>query len=139
MYNYREVRPLVDGYPFSTQSDTEVLIAAYAKWGPDCIKYFRGMFSFVIWDRQEQTVFMARDRMGVKPLYYFKNNDVLLFASEVRAILATGLVRKEINRSALIDYFNYQSVSYPDSLIQDVSQLEAGTWMMIRKGKPEKK
>lgn len=139
MYNYREVRPLVSGYPFKTQSDTEVLIAAYVKWGPDCIKYFRGMFSFVIWDRQEQTVFMARDRMGVKPLYYFKNNDILLFASEVRAILATGLVRKEVNRSALIDYFNYQSISYPDSLIQDIVQLEAGTWMMIRKGKSEKK
>ncbi len=139
MYNYREVRPLVGGYPFRTQSDTEVLIAAYIKWGPECIKYFRGMFSFVIWDREEKTVFMARDRMGVKPLYYFKNNDLLLFASEVRAILATGLVRKEVNRSALIDYFNYQSISYPDSLIQDIGQLEAGTWMMIRKGKSEKK
>ena len=139
MYNYREVRPLVAGYPFSTQSDTEVLIAAYIKWGPECLKHFRGMFAFVIWDREEQTVFMARDRMGVKPLYFFKNNDLLLFASEIRAILAANLVRKEVNRSALIDYFNYQSFSYPDSLIEDIRQLEAGTWMMIRKGKPEKK
>jgi asparagine synthase (glutamine-hydrolysing) len=139
MYNYREVRPLVAGYPFITQSDTEVLIAAYIKWGPECLKHFRGMFAFVIWDRVEQTVFMARDRMGVKPLYFFKNNDLLLFASEIRAILAANLVRKEVNRSALIDYFNYQSFSYPDSLIGDIRQLEAGTWMMIRKGKPEKK
>src|SRR5450631_3949412 len=69
MYNYQEVKELIPDYPFHTTSDTEVLLAAYVKWGADCLKYFRGMFAFAIWDRQEKEIFVARDRMGVKPLY----------------------------------------------------------------------
>jgi len=139
MYNYQEVKALIDDYPFHTTSDTEVLIAAYAKWGAACLEYFRGMYSFIIWDRQEKEVFMARDRLGVKPLYYFLDADTLLFASEIRAILATGLVKKEINQEALLDYFSYQSFSYPDSLIRGIMQLEAGTWMHIKGGKTHTK
>jgi asparagine synthase (glutamine-hydrolysing) len=74
---------------------------------------------------------MVRDRMGVKPLYYYKNGAILLFASEIRGILASGLVNKQLNPSALIEYFNYQSVSYPYSVIEGIEQLEAGTWMKI--------
>jgi asparagine synthase (glutamine-hydrolysing) len=138
MYNYYEVKKLITDYAFHTTSDTEVLIAAYAKWGPDCIKYFRGMFAFAIWDQQEKEIFLARDRMGVKPLYYFKDDSRLLFASEMRAILATGLIKRKLNPAALVDYFSYQSVSYPNSAIEGIQQLEAGTWMKVKNGRLEK-
>ncbi len=131
IYNYREVKQLIDDYPFHTTSDTEVLIAAYLKWGADCIRYLRGMFAFVIWDRREREIFMARDPMGVKPLYYFRNRETLLFASETRALLASGLVERKIDTDSLLDYFTYQSISGCGSVIRDVHQLEAGSWMRI--------
>lgn len=139
MYNYNEVRSLLEGYPFRTSGDTEVLLAAYAKWGPDCLMHFRGMFAFAIWDKEERELFVARDRMGVKPLYYFIDQDRLIFASEVRGILATGLVRRKINEKALLDYFSYQSIGYPYSMIEGILQLEAGSWAKIRDGKMVKK
>ncbi|HUB60024.1 MAG TPA: asparagine synthase (glutamine-hydrolyzing), partial [Puia sp.] len=139
IYNYREVKRLIPDYAFHTTSDTEVLIAAYARWGRDCLKYLRGMFAFVIWDRRDHEVFMARDPMGVKPLYYYGSDGTLLFASEIRALLASGLVKKELNEAALPDYFSYQSFSCCDSVIRDIRQLEAGTWMRIKRQGVEKK
>lgn len=135
MYNFQEVRALIGDYAFKTSGDTEVLIAAYAKWGPGCIRHFRGMFAFAIWDRQEKELFMARDRMGVKPLYYYLDKDRFLFASETRAIVASGCVKREIDTAALHDYFSYQSVTFPDTMVKDIRQLEAGSWMKIRDGK----
>lgn len=138
IYNYREVKALIPEYPFHTTSDTEVLIAAFVKWGADCLTYLRGMFAFAIWDRQEKEIFIARDRMGVKPLYYYCDDNRLVFASEVRAILATGLVEKKLSHKALIEYFSYQSVSYPWSVIEGIQQLEAGTWIRCKNGQPGK-
>src|SRR5258706_13199456 len=89
IYNFNEVKQRLKEYPLHTTSDTEVLVAAYAKWGPDCLTYCRGMYAFAIWDRQERELFIVRDRLGVKPLYYFADEQRLLFASELRAILAT--------------------------------------------------
>lgn len=134
MYNYQEVKPLIDDYNFHTTSDTEVLIAAYAKWGPDCLRYFRGMFAFAVWDRQEKELFIARDRLGVKPLYFYQDEHRLLFASEIRSILSTGWVKRKLDTAALVDYFTYQSVSYPYSLVEDIQQLQAGAWMKIKNG-----
>lgn len=139
IYNYAEVKPLLTGYNFKTTSDTEVIIAAYSKWGPDCLQYFRGMFTIAIWDKQEKEIFIARDRMGVKPLYYFMDNDRMIFASETRAVLSTGLVKRKINREALLDYFSYQSVTYPFSMIDGIQQLEAGSWMKVKNGRLTKK
>lgn len=139
MYNYREVKAIIPDYAFRTTSDTEVLIAAYAKWGPDCIRHFRGMFAFAIWDRLDKELFLARDPMGVKPLYLFMDENQLLFASEIRAILATGGVKRRLDPTALIDYFCYQSFSAPTSPVEGVFQLEAGSWMRIRSGNVEKK
>jgi asparagine synthase (glutamine-hydrolysing) len=139
MYNYMEVKNRITDYHFHTTGDSEVLIAAYSKWGADCIKYFRGMFAFVIWDKQEQEIFACRDRLGVKPLYYFINDDQFLFSSEVRSVLASGLVKRKLNKHALTEYFSFQSISYPYSIIEDINQLEAGSWMRIRNGKIEKK
>lgn len=139
IYNYEEVKPLIREYDFKTSSDTEMIVAAYAKWGADCIQYFRGMFTFVIWDRQEKEIFLARDRMGVKPLYYYMDENKFLFASEIRPILLTGEVKKKFNDKALLEYFSYQSVSYPYSIIEGIEQLEAGSWMKIKNGRAQKK
>lgn len=139
IYNYNEVKQRLKEYPFHTTSDTEVLVAAYAKWGPDCLTYCRGMYAFAIWDRQERELFIVRDRLGVKPVYYFADEQRLLFASELRGILATGWVERKADPAALLDYFSYQSISYPYSVIKDIRQLEAGSWMKIKDGRIEKK
>ncbi len=139
MYNFMDVKKRLPEYPFHTSGDSEVLIAAYAKWGADCIQYFRGMFAFAIWDKQERSLFVCRDRMGVKPLYYFMDEEKFLFSSELRSILASGKVKRKICNQALIEYFSYQSVSYPYSIIDGIVQVEAGSWMRIKDGQIEKK
>ena len=138
MYNYKEVKKLLPGYDFKTNGDTEVLIAAFAKWGPECIHYFKGMFAFAIWDKLEQKLTLVRDRMGVKPLYYYLDNDNFLFASEVRSILASGIVTPTINEKALAEYFSYQSVSYPYSIIEGVRQVKAGSYVELQNGSLKK-
>jgi asparagine synthase (glutamine-hydrolysing) len=139
IYNHREVRALMKDYDFRTTGDTEVLLAAFAKWGPECLNHMKGMFAFAIWDRQEKELFLARDRMGVKPLYYYQDEGSFLFASEIRGILATDRVKRKRDDAALVEYFSYQSVSYPYSAIEGVRQLEAGSWMKVRNGEVQKK
>jgi asparagine synthase (glutamine-hydrolysing) len=137
MYNYAEVKAMMPDQPFRTAGDTEVLLAAYIRWGADCLRYFRGMYAFVIWDKQEKTAFLCRDKMGVKPLYYAVAGDRLLFSSEVRSILTTGLVAKKVDEKALLDYFSDQSIPYPYTVVKGIRQLEAGSWMRIKDGKIE--
>ena len=139
IYNYAEVKRLLPDYPFHTTSDTEALLAAYIKWGENCLEHMRGMFALAIWDKKEKELFLARDRMGVKPLYYYQDAERLIFASEVRAILSTGLVPKKLSQAALLDYFSYQSVSGTNSLIEGIHQLEAGSWIKFRGKKTETK
>ena len=110
IYNYQEVKRLLPEYPFSTTSDTEVLLAAYIKWGKDCLSHFNGMFAFGIWDKQDKTLFIARDRLGVKPLYYYANDAHFIFGSEIRALLSSGLVPRQLDKNALRDYLVFQSV-----------------------------
>ena len=138
MYNFQEVKNQLPDYPFKTSGDTEVLLAAFAKWGPGSISKLKGMFAFAIWDKQEEAFYICRDRMGVKPLYYYQDNEVFVFASEIRAILASGLVPRKLNKDALADYFSFQSFGYPVSPIAGVQQLEAGSYLKIAKGKTEK-
>ena len=135
IYNYRDVKKLLPDYPFSTNSDTEVLLAAYSKWGADCLPYLKGMFAFVIWDSVEQVMFIARDIMGVKPVYYFVNDNVFLFASELRGVLGSDMVPAKANKSAIREFLSYQSVGFPQSAIQDILQLEAGSSITIRDDK----
>ena len=139
MYNYASVKPMLPEYEFHTSGDVEVLIAAYAKWGPDCIRHFRGMFAFAIWDKEGKEIFIARDPMGVKPLYYFLDKEHFVFASEIRSITLSGLVEKKVNQEALLEYFSFQSVGHLNSAIKGIRQLEAGSWMKIKNGNAEKK
>ena len=103
IYNYLALRVQLKGlgHTFSTASDTEVLLAAYRQWGQGCVDHLRGMFAFAVWDEACQVLFLARDRMGIKPLYYYPGHAAFVFASEIRAILASSLVRSNLEKTAL--------------------------------------
>lgn len=146
LYNYKELRlqlqRAVQGtsekpYFFSTQTDTEVILAAYARWGKDCLQRFNGMYAFAIYDKQERTFFVARDRLGIKPLYYHFQDGTLIFASEIRAVLQSGLMEKKINRNSLVDYLQYQTVHAPDTIAEGVQMLMPGHFIWMEKGQIE--
>jgi asparagine synthase (glutamine-hydrolysing) len=131
IYNYAELKSKLKNYPFQTKGDTEVVLAAYINWGPRALDELRGMFAFAIWDELAKELFVARDRMGVKPVYYYHENNQFLFASEIRAILASGLVKRRICRTSLADYFSYQSFQSPQTIIENIRELPAGHYMTI--------
>lgn len=133
IYNFRELKKELTGYPFKSQGDTEVILAAYTTWGKECVKRLKGMFAFAIWDIAEQSFFLARDPLGIKPLYYTELDNGFLFSSEIRAILNTGLVEKSLNFDALQDYLHYQSVCSPKTLVNGILQLRAGHYMCWKK------
>jgi len=138
LYNYKELRlelsRVVSGsgsstYFFQTQTDTEVIIAAYARWGVDCMNHFNGMFAFAIWDTEKSELFITRDRLGIKPLYYSFVNDVFLFSSEVRALLASKMIPRKIDENSLVDYFRYQTVHAPNTIVKGVKMLMPGYYI----------
>jgi asparagine synthase (glutamine-hydrolysing) len=132
MYNYEAVKAELGNVNWRTTSDTEVLVEAWAKWGIKCVDKFKGMFSFAIWDEADKSLHIVRDRLGVKPLYFFRNDDFLIFASEIRSILASGIVPKKINQHALYDYLSFQSFPSPHAVIENIHQLEAGHYLSIK-------
>lgn len=134
IYNYREVNLSLQHRHFRTSSDTETVIHAFAEWGIEAVSRFKGMFAFAIWDSLEEKLTLVRDRFGVKPLYYSNTGKGFLFASEVRAILASGMVKREICEDGLYEYIKFQSVGYPHSMIKNVKQLGAGEFMEICRG-----
>jgi asparagine synthase (glutamine-hydrolysing) len=134
IYNYEEIKPELPDYPFRTHGDTEVILAGYIKWGAGCLKYLRGMFTIVIWDREEKSLFIARDRLGVKPLYYYQDQQHFVFASELRAVLTMFPGERKLDHDGIAEYFRYQSVGFPYSPVEGIRQIEAGTWMRIKDG-----
>ena len=135
IYNYLDVKPLLRGYNFKTNSDTEVILAAYIRWGVDCLQHLNGMFAFAIWDNLREILFIARDRIGVKPLYYFQDEQRFLFASELRSLLSSGYVPKELDNYALHDFLAFQSVYAPFTLLKNVFQLMPGEYATVSKAK----
>nr|WP_319393035.1 asparagine synthase (glutamine-hydrolyzing) [uncultured Desulfobacter sp.] len=125
IYNYQEIqKDLINkGYKFRTNSDTEVILNAFIEWGNECVKRFNGMFAFVIWDVKEQSVFAARDRVGKKPFYYTWDGHTFAFASEIKALLAGGFSKKQINPRALDCYFSMGFIPVPYSIFKDVHKL----------------
>jgi len=136
IYNFRELREslLSSGHSFRTHSDTEVIVHAYEEWGADCARKFRGMFAFAIWDGRTNPARMlfARDRLGIKPLYYARVSGVLVFASEVRALLASELVPREISPSAVESYVLFGSVAEPETIVAGVLSLPPGYLLSIQ-------
>jgi len=134
LYNFRELKKELSEITFKTNSDTEVILAAYAKWGENCLKHFNGMFAFAIYDQSNQELFIARDRLGIKPLYYSQINEQLIFSSEIRALLASGMIPKEMDLNSLEDYLLYQTVHAPATIIENVKMLMPGHFMKINNG-----
>jgi asparagine synthase (glutamine-hydrolysing) len=132
IYNFRQVaKELRDsGVPFESDSDTEVVLKAWARWGPSCMERLQGMFAFAVFDREQGRLFIARDRLGEKPLYYWTNGRATMFASEVRALLAAGVPRA-LSRDGLDSYLTFGSVCDPYTLIQDVYQLRPGHYAEV--------
>ena len=110
IYNYLELRNELqkDGHQFSTRSDSEVVVHLYEKYGTDMFQYLNGMFGLAIWDDRQKELVLGRDRLGQKPLYYSQQRDRLLFASELKSLIASGVVDQEIDPRALDHYFIYQ-------------------------------
>lgn len=135
LYNFRELKKELTEFTFQTSSDSEVILAAYSKWGKDCLAKFNGMFAFAIWDKTERKLFIARDRLGIKPLYYSLINGQLVFSSEVRGVLASEKVKRKLNVNAIGDYLRYQTVHAPATMVEEVFMLMPGNYLTIQNGK----
>ena len=136
IYNYKELRQeLASGYNFSTKSDTEVLLAAFIKWGKTCLEHLNGMFSFAIWDSRKKKLFAARDRFGVKPFFYSEDNSGFYFGSEIKSLQAV-ISRKAPNEKVWANYLTYGSYGMPDeTFYKDIHQLPGGHFMEYSEGK----
>lgn len=141
IYNFQELRIELEslGYRFRSKTDTEVVLYAYAEWGGDCVKRFNGMFAFVIWDKIKQELFIARDRYGIKPLYYIFQDNSFLFGSEQKAILAHPIAKKEIDAEALLEYFTFQNIFTDKTLLKNIKLFPAGHWARLPLGKRSNK
>lgn len=133
IYNYRELRAQLPG-PFRTTSDTEVILAAYREWGPECPKRFRGMFTFLLWDDQRQSLFCARDRFGIKPLYWTTVADTVYLASEVKALLPF-VPEIRTDHDAFMDYTTFQFCLPGKTLFEGIHELAPGHTLTIERGR----
>jgi asparagine synthase (glutamine-hydrolysing) len=137
IYNFRALRDELRaaGFPFRTNCDTEVLLAAYAHWGEAALGRLRGMFAFAVWDRREQSLFLARDAFGIKPLYYRHDGARLVFASELNALLASGTGAGEIDPHSVADYLGWLAVPAPRTIYRGVFSLRPGECATFRAGR----
>src|SRR5215469_5214690 len=136
IYNFRSVCDELEkaGTTFVSHSDTEVLLKAYGRWGEQCLTKFRGMFAFALWDSHRHCLFVARDPMGIKPLYYVRSGPYFIFASEVRTLIGTGLLRPTIDHAGLANYLTFGSAYDPLTLIEGVHALPAGHFLSWQEG-----
>jgi len=135
IYNFQILRTELEklGHRFCSHGDTEVLLKAYAHWGEACLERFAGMFAFAVWDAREKRLFLARDRLGVKPLYYYASSELFLFGSEIRALLSTGLVPRRLDLEGLTSYLAFGAVQDPITIIEGVRSLPPGHTLIWRK------
>jgi asparagine synthase (glutamine-hydrolysing) len=133
IYNHAELRKELEalGVQFRSHSDTEVIIASYEQWGPSCLSRFRGMFAFALWDRARRQAVLARDPLGVKPLYYTRTADTLAFASEVRALLAIGAASRRLSIDGLASHLAFGAPQEPQTAVDGVFALPPGTVMTV--------
>src|SRR6202049_3147471 len=138
IYNFRQLRATLEGrgHVFRTHSDTEVIVHAYEEWGEECLRELRGMFAFAVWDARacgtsgeaarHAHIFLARDRLGIQPLYYAVTSGALLFSSEVRSLLASGRLQPRISPDSLEAYLTFGSVAEPSTLVEGVFSIPPG-------------
>ena len=137
IYNYQELRTFLQakGHTFKTQTDTEVIVHLYEEFGEDCVARLRGMFAFAIWDEKNKSLFLARDRVGIKPLYYFLSDKCLIFASEIKAILADPEVQPEVVPGMIDRFLTFYYVPGEETLLRNIHKLAPGSHMSVRNGK----
>jgi asparagine synthase (glutamine-hydrolysing) len=140
IYNYRELANELQslGHVFRTHCDTEVIVHAWEEWGTQSLSRFNGMFAFGLWDRNQDTFFLVRDRLGIKPIYYALQPDGhLVFASELKAVMRNPAVSRELDPHAIEEYFTFGYVPEPRSIYQSVQKLEPGTYLCVRRGQTD--
>jgi len=122
VYNFPEIKKelIGRGHRFNSHTDTEVVLKSYQEYGPDCLKKFNGMFAFAIWDEEKEELFLARDRIGIKPLYYYLKEGKLIFGSEIKSILKADCVKKEVNLQSMYYYLGYEFVPAPDTMFKNI-------------------
>ncbi|MCP4149920.1 MAG: asparagine synthase (glutamine-hydrolyzing) [bacterium] len=133
IYNYKEISGELEtlGYTFFSRTDTEVVLASYIQWGPGCLQRFNGMFAIVIYDSEGDEVFFARDRIGIKPLYYTRQKEQLIFASDIKTIIASGLYKPEVDMEGLWHNLSLYVTPRPNTLFKDVYAIPQAHWMKI--------
>jgi len=139
IYNFVDLIPELSalGHTFKTRSDTETIVHAWEQWGEDCVHHFRGMFAFALWDRNKQVLFMARDRLGVKPLHYAVTDDgFLIFGSELKTITAWPGFSRQIDDRAVEEYFAYGYVPEPRTIYSSALKMSPGHRLLIKRGQP---
>ena len=136
IYNHADIRRELEahGHAYRTKSDTETIVHAYEQWGEDCVQRFRGMFAFAIWDAPRRRLLLVRDRLGIKPLYWSLVGDTLLFGSEIKAILASGLIEPVANRAAFPELLSTRSIAGEETLFQGIRKLLPGHWLAFEDG-----
>ncbi len=136
IYNFLELRKdlLSKGHIFKGRSDSEVIIHSYEEYGADCVKHLRGMFAFAIYDIAKKSLFLARDRIGIKPLYYYHKGGRFIFSSEIKSILEDRNVEREVNLQALYDYLGFEFVPAPQTMFKDILKLPAGHYLELQQG-----
>lgn len=133
IYNFMDVREELsaDARKWRSHTDTEVVLRAYERWGVECLKKFRGMFALALWDEGSGELLLARDQLGIKPLYYYQSEELFIFASEIRALLASGLVPRRLSRDGLTSYLEQGSVEAPATIIDGVRSLMPGQYLRV--------
>lgn len=139
IYNYQALREelIARGHVFRTQSDSEVILELYRAHGRGCVEFLNGMFAFAIWDRAERRLFLARDRMGVKPLYYVEASGSVAFASEIKSLFLSGLIQPECRPDAFAEYMLFRQVAGPDTMFRGVKSLPPGCTLTVQDGRAE--
>ncbi|MCK5529412.1 MAG: asparagine synthase (glutamine-hydrolyzing), partial [Kiritimatiellae bacterium] len=134
IYNYEELKPqlIALGHKFISDSDSEVIIHAYEEYGIDVLDKLRGMFAFSIWDSKKELMFLARDRIGIKPLYYYHKGDKFLFGSEIKSILEDATVPRVVNLQAMYDYIGFEFVPAPQTMFKDIYKVPAGHYLILK-------
>lgn len=136
VYNYRDLRKnlIGKGYNFRTQSDTEVVLHLYEEYGENCLHHLNGMFAFAIYDKNRDRLFLARDRLGIKPVYYYEAKNKFIFASEIKAILLNDSVKRDLDYEAIGDFLNLSYIPAPKTVFKQIRKLPAGCYLYLNDG-----
>lgn len=136
VYNFPQIKEELQakGYSFNSHTDTEVVLKSYEEYGTECLKKFNGMFSFAIWDEEKKELFLARDRIGIKPLYYYLKDGKFIFGSEIKSILEAGCVQKEVNLQSMYYYLGYEFVPAPETMFKNIYKLRQGHYAIFKNG-----